>query len=130
METNDLYKIEVYIMKKQISYSEFIRYLIATDGCGFASYFYTPCSPETAEGFYKNVLSALDLEEGEVELHCKGKRRALTDEHTIDGYFGRPKLIIQRENFLRSLIVKEKEYLEKQFRKISMKNPIKLKLVD
>ncbi len=103
--------IEIYVSKTQIGYDEFQRCLIVTDGYGYTGYSYKQYDSESISGFHENLISSLRQQEGEIELHFRGKLKSLTDEQKLDGYFGRPEYRIVKEMFLRNLTLPERGYI-------------------
>lgn len=122
--------IEIYVAKTQTGYNEYFKEIIATDGENHGGCEYKLYDPKSAINFHDFLVYSLAQKKGDVELHCRGNLRSISDEHRADGYFGRREYVIQREIFLRNLNPLERNYLQKQFDKLNRKTSLKLKLIN
>jgi len=129
-EPEPLYPIEVYLSSEQIGYNQFNNEVVVTDTWDFASTNYKKDDRTCAKRFCALISHVLAQEEGQAELHCKGDLIEYSHDEALDGYFGRPKIIIKRTNFLRRLRAKERAFFQKHFDRFNKESKLQLMLVD
>lgn len=123
--------IEIYVAQQQLGYNRFRESVVITDGEGTYKGDYSVVkSSRAAEQFYDAFIKSFIQKERKVELHFNGLLNEIVINRQLDGYWGRPKILLQDKLFTRKLTPGERAFLQKQFDRLNEDSGLQLLLVE